>query len=128
MRPSTTQLDLNLRTLVAEFALRDMGCTDVSLFLACSPSSARNYINRLFDAGIVAPRRAGGTGGRGRTVYRMKPCARMADLPCIGAAPGGDRRPAVAVQAAVCHDPQAPPMMRDPLVAALFGRPSAAAP
>jgi hypothetical protein len=128
MRPSTTQLDLNLRALVAEFALRDMGCIDVSLFLACSPSSARNYINRLLDAGIVAPRRTGGTGGRSRTMYRMKPYARLADLPCIGAAPGGGRRPAIAAQAAVCRDPQAPPMMRDPMVAALFGRPSAAAP
>lgn len=128
MRPSTTQLELNLRALVAEFTLRDMGCVDVSLFLACSPSGARNYIKRLLDAGIVAPRRAGGTGGRGRTVYRMKPYARLADPPRIGAAPGGDRGPAIAAQAAVCHDPQALPMMRDPLVAALFGRPAAAAP
>jgi hypothetical protein len=123
MRPSTTQLELNLRALVAEFALRDMGCVDVSLFLACSPSGARNYIKRLLDAGIVAPRRAGV-----RTVYRMKPYARLADPPRIGAAPGGDRGPAIAAQAAVGHDPQALPMMRDPLVAALFGRPAAAAP
>jgi predicted transcriptional regulator len=90
-RPSTAQLDLHLQALVAELSVRDMGCAEVSLFLGCSPSSARNYINRLLDAGIVAPRRIGGACGRARILYRSRSA------------------------------PEAPPALRDPLVTAFFG-------
>ena len=121
-RPSSSRLDLNLRALVAEFALREMCCVDVSLFLGCSPSSARNYINRLLDAGIVAPRRIAGACGRTRVLYRARPGAGVADLPCMAEAPRAAPAPAPA------PPDVGPPdafTLRDPLVAAFFGNPAA---
>lgn len=133
IRPSSTRLDLNLRTLVAELTQRDLGCADVGLLLGCSPSSARNYIARLLDADIVGPRRGCSAGGRATILYRLRPDADLSRLERLAesarAAHAGQadeddekdeehaRRGAQAVAAAG-------PGLRDPLLAAFFGRPA----
>jgi hypothetical protein len=48
----------NLRTLVHELALRDIGCTDASKLLGCSASASRYYLAELRGAGLVALRKA----------------------------------------------------------------------
>lgn len=64
MRRSSYRRQANLRTLVAEFALRDIGSAGVALLLDCSISAARNYIIELVDAGVLVShpvrQRAGG--------------------------------------------------------------------
>jgi hypothetical protein len=128
IRPSTTRLDLNLRALVAELSRRDLGCTDVSRLLGCSPSSARNYIARLLDAGIIGPRRGASAGGRATILYRLRPDADLSRLDRLAeaaapAAPGDDTGAGDEVQG----EPDAAgarPGLRDPLVAAFFGRPA----
>jgi hypothetical protein len=121
IRPSTARLDLNLRALAAEFSVRDMGCMDVSLFLGCSPSSARNYINRLLDAGIVVTRRTAAACGRTTVSYRARPNAGVTDLPAIAEPRRAAPAPVRAGGAGADQRPDATPRLRDPLVAAFFG-------
>jgi hypothetical protein len=135
MRPSTMQRDQNLRTLVAEFSLRDMGYLDASLLLGCSASGARNYVDLLLDAGVLVRRRTSGVGGRDRTVYRLNPDAGRvsAFLAMAAREDASDAKPAAqpragrpladCMPAAACHDSGPMPVRRDPLVTALFGRP-----
>lgn len=125
IRPSTAQLDLNLRALIAEFSLRDMGCEDVSLFLGCSLSSARNYINRLLDAGYVAPRRTGGACRKTRVLYRARRGAGDAILPSIAATPRTAPAPIDPGPPGAADELNASLTLRDPLVAAFFGNPAA---
>jgi hypothetical protein len=104
----------NLRSLVAEFDGRDIGCTGVAVFLGCSVSAARNYLAELLDAKVinVHPARHG-PGCADRIVYRL-----AADQAAVQRfrATLGDPDGA----AAPCLRPG-----RDPLVAALFGVPAA---
>lgn len=97
IRPSSAQREQRLRTLVAEFAARDMGYTGVAAFLNCSPSAARNYVHALVDERlIVAAPDARAASMEERTMFRLN---------LLAAPTQASRTPA----------------RRDPLVAALFG-------
>lgn len=93
-RPSSALRELRLRTLIEEFAARDMGYTGVSVFLNCSPSAARNYVHALVDKRLIEAAPAScAASSEERTVFRLHSRAQ----------------------------PMAAPARRDPLVAALFG-------
>ncbi|NIA56967.1 hypothetical protein HAV22_25410 [Massilia sp. TW-1] len=55
---SSERKRINLRTLVHELALRDIGCAGVSKLLVCSASASRYYLAELRGAGLVALRKA----------------------------------------------------------------------
>lgn len=99
IRPSSAQREQRLRTLVAEFAARDMGYAGVAVFLNCSPSAARNYVHALVDERLIEETSGGGASLlEERTVFRLN-----------------SNPPAVPAQAISAR------ARRDPLVAALFG-------
>jgi hypothetical protein len=140
MRPSTVQRLHNFRTLVAEFAARDLGYGEAGVLLDCSTSGARNYVNRLLEAGVVVQRRTRGADGKDLTVFRLNPdphvargfLAMMARQQRVDAllprqasaarsAAAVARFPAAPVAPPGCDDADDAPARRDPLVAALFG-------
>lgn len=91
-RPSSARREQRLRTLIEEFAARDMGYAGVAVFLNCSPSAARNYVHALVDERILEEAPAGRAALiEERTVFRLNSRSLAA------------------------------PARRDPLVAALFG-------
>jgi hypothetical protein len=146
MRPSTVQRLLNLRTLVAELALRELGYTEAGALLDCSPSGVRNYFNRLLDAGVVAPRRTRGADGKDLTLFRLNPDPQVASgfiamlerqrrtdviAPrqiTVRTAAADAGLATVAVPPAPCDEAADAPARRDPLVAALFGQSRAGTP
>lgn len=112
LRPSTARRLEKLSELVAELSVRDMGLAAIAAFLGCSPSSARNYVFELQDAGVVeSPASRAPPGCVERTVYRLH-----ADTPGVRRDAGRLRADPLA---GLCE--RAP--RRDPLVAALFGAP-----
>jgi hypothetical protein len=137
IRPSTIQRLLNFRKLVAEFAARDLGYGEAGELLGCSASGARNYVNRLLDAGVVAPRRTRGADGKDLNVFRLNPDPQVARafLAMMERQRRVDtlapRQAAPRTAAADAGFPASPPPLcpgaddaparRDPLVAALFG-------
>jgi hypothetical protein len=137
MRPSTIQRLLNFRILVAEFAVRDLGYGEAGALLGCSGSGARNYVNRLLDAGVVAPRRTRGADGKDLAVFRLHPDPQVARgflavldrqrrIDTLAPAQGTPRGAAAdavfaATPSPLRHDADNALPRRDPLVAALFG-------
>jgi hypothetical protein len=94
IRPSSARREQRLRTLVAEFAARDMGYASVAVFLNCSSSAARNYVHALVDERIIEEAPVGRAASmEERRVFRLN-------------------SQSLAMAA---------PARRDPLVAALFG-------
>jgi hypothetical protein len=104
--------------LVAAFSRRHLGNPDVEALLACSASSARNYLIALLDAGIIeqVPRCAG---------HFVKPVYRLAANTRIDHAGGHVSRqlPGMGEFVNYSSDAGAIGVRRDPLVAALFGVP-----
>lgn len=122
MRRSSYRRQANLRTLVAGFALRDIGSAGVALFLDCSISAARSYIAELVDAGVLAShpvrQRAGCVD---RTLYcrTADPLVVQAFLAALASPPeAAEHRWAASHGSSGVEDI---PARRDPLVAALFG-------
>ena len=137
----TEQRTANLKSLIAELAAREMQADDICAHLKMSPSGARKYIADLRAAGVaVLARYADGT-----ATYLGKACYRLAGDPLLVSEFLGQieqhkhepRMPAPPVR----ELPVAPgrsfhimaddthfavrinrqSVMRDPLVAALFG-------
>lgn len=139
IRPSTARRNENLRSLVAELSLREMGYVGVATHLNCSPSCARNYIGQLLDLGVIAssPNRPP-AGAVDRAVFRLNGVlsssarhsaekaqdgnAGRLSLDLSQDAVKGDSllwlEPAVSLTRSAGVAPS-----RDPLVAALFGSP-----
>ncbi|MDL2354074.1 MAG: hypothetical protein QFF03_02325 [Pseudomonadota bacterium] len=132
LRPSSARRLVNLRSLVAAFAGRDIGRSGVAALLGCSLSASRNYLAELLDAGVVhsQPVRQS-DGGGDRIQYRLSADPRaVRDFLASLAVPDGaaDCRAADPARIqrmwrdadfflAAGHAPA----RRDPLVAALFG-------
>jgi hypothetical protein len=115
MRPSSLLRNTRLNALIEALSFRELGSKGAAALLQCSVSSARNYLEELMDARVIAISSKPWTGGGlDRTVYCLNP-----DPLIVGAfqtalgefASGADK----AANAAV----------RDPLVLALFGAPQA---
>jgi hypothetical protein len=53
VRPASIRRHRRMEALIAEFSERDMDCAGVALFLNCSPSAARTYLNALLEASII---------------------------------------------------------------------------
>lgn len=106
MRPSSLLRNARLGTLLAELSQRDLGSLGVAALLDCSPSSARNYLFELLDAGLLRalPNPAEGSD---TTVYRLTPDQGLVD--------------AFKTSLTVAGNAVAAAAERDPLVAALFG-------
>lgn len=58
VRPSTTRRHLRLRALIGELSARDMHTAAVAVFLECSHTAARNYLNELLEASVISWRRS----------------------------------------------------------------------
>jgi hypothetical protein len=56
-RPSTVRRLQRLNALIDELSARDMDAAAVALFLDCSATSARNYLNDLLEASVIRSRR-----------------------------------------------------------------------
>lgn len=122
--PSSVRRLANFRVLVAEFAVRQMGCAAVAEVLHCSSSAARNYLHELLDGGIVTRHPID------RTVYcqNSDPLVAHEFLAAL-ARLGQGKRTALPTRrvhslwndAIVCCSSADQPARRDPLVAALFG-------
>lgn len=96
-----------LRRLLDGLARCEMDLEAVALLLDCSPSSARNYVLELVDAGLISSSRGGPVRGRvASAIYRIKRPGQADD----------NRRQQDDMPAAMLNAP------RDPLVMALFGR------
>lgn len=130
LRRQSKQRLTNMRTLVAEFSVRDLGYGGVALLLDCSSSAARNYICELLDAGLITShqiRLAAGCVDRTRFRLTDDPGLVRHFLAGLGKSQGGDgnsRRVHRALDysnsSSDVDDTQA---RRDPLVTALFGAP-----
>lgn len=121
MRRSSYRRHANFRKLVAELALRDIGCAGVTLLLDCSISAARNYIAELVDAGVLASHPVRQQAGCiDRTLYcrTADPLVVRAFLAALASPQDAGHRWPVAHVSPGADDL---PARRDPLVAALFG-------
>jgi hypothetical protein len=141
VRPSTARRNDNLRSLVAELTLRDMGYVGVATHLNCSASSARNYISHLLDLGVIvsAPNKPP-AGAADRTVFRLNGVLASSGLYGAENVQGrsAGRRSLELSQGTLNRNgeshlwletavslvrPAGVAPLRDPLVAALFGSP-----
>lgn len=130
LRRQSAQRLTNMRTLVAEFSVRDLGYGGVALLLDCSSSAARNYICELLDAGLIAShpiRLAAGCADRTRFCLTDDPGLVRHFLAGLGKSQGGDGN-SQRVHRALEHSNSSADMdhtqaRRDPLVTALFGSP-----
>jgi hypothetical protein len=127
MRPSTFLRVERLNLLAAAFSRKDLGHPDVAALLACSASSARNYLFALLDAGLIEqiPREQR-AGHSIKPVYRLASTMRIPDRgETIDGA--GDIRPrelpGMGRFIDFSSDAGAIAVRRDPLVTALFGAP-----
>jgi hypothetical protein len=141
VRPSTVRRHENLRSLVAELSLRDLGYVGVATHLNCSASCARNYISQLLDLGVIvgSPNKSP-AGAADRTVFRLngvlassglygpeKMRGRSAGRRSLELSQGtlnrkGDSYDWLETAVSLARSAGASPL-RDPLVAALFGSP-----
>jgi hypothetical protein len=139
-RPSTIRRIEKLRALVTALAARDMGYVSVAALLECSPTSSRQYLAQLADAGVVSyrpGRRPGSTGGGSYRLNADPRAARVflstltaADVPATklrrtirpryAGIPGG-RYVHVMDGDSLPRSTDEGRARRDPLVAALFG-------
>jgi hypothetical protein len=139
IRPSTARRNENLRSLVAELSLREMGYVGVATHLNCSPSCARNYLSQLLDLGVIAssPNRPP-AGAVDRAVFRLNGVlsssahysaekvqgrnAGRLSLDISRGAAKGDSFHFLESTVSLARSAGVAPS-RDPLVAALFGSP-----
>ena len=137
----TEQRTANLKSLVRELAAREMQADDICAYLKMSPSGARKYIADLRAAGVaVLARYADGTATYvGKACYRLVSDPRLV-IELLGQLEQHKREPRIPAPP-VRALPALPgrsfhimaddthfavrinrhPVMRDPLVAALFG-------
>jgi hypothetical protein len=112
---SSERKRINLRALVLELVLRDIGCPGVSELLGCSASASRYYLAELREAGLVSLQAIRhDIDSSGRNVYTLS-----ADPPAVRHFLDRLAEPVCAT-----HDSgskEKAPGRRDPLVAALFG-------
>lgn len=141
-RPSTILRTQRLRALVAELSLRDMELVEMSRFLACSPSGARNYVVELSCAGVlIGPGPARMPDGRADKRFRLNPDPELVERFLIELSENRRNRPlaerykpklgALPAEAPFLHlvaktgngssEYGAGNAWRDPLVTALFG-------
>jgi hypothetical protein len=133
LRPSSARRRDNLRSLVVEFAVRDIGRAGAAALLKCSLSASHNYLTELVNAGVVLLHPVKQNSGCvDRTLYRLNadPLT-VRDFLAGLAEPDGTARPNLAAppehvrqmwrDADFFHRAGRAPVRRDPLVAALFG-------
>ncbi|MEC5163683.1 hypothetical protein ACFDR9_003434 [Janthinobacterium sp. CG_23.3] len=135
----------NMQKLIGELSLHEMLADEIAWFLKFSPSGARKYIRDLRDAGVIELARyiEGTATYLGKAVYQLTPdpervrafLAAIVQPKREGAAPRKDR-PGLREQSMAGNGRHfhiladdthyairvnRGPVMRDPLVAALFG-------
>lgn len=112
-RPSSVRRIEKMRMLVSALSERDMGYLAAAALLECSPSSARQYLQQLGDAGVLSFRSSSGS-------YWLN-ADPAAARHFFDAQPGEKRAPTPGPR--VVHNMNAGdfPARRDALVMALFG-------
>jgi hypothetical protein len=134
----------NMQKLIGELQLHEMLADEIAWFLKFSPSGARKYIRDLREAGVIELARyvEGTATYLGKAVYQLTPdpngCGRFW-RPCAAQTRGRARAQGTPWSARTGHGRCRPPLpyfggryplairvnrspvMRDPLVAALFG-------
>jgi DNA-binding Lrp family transcriptional regulator len=138
----------NMQKLIAELQNHEMLADEIAWFLKFSPSGARKYIRDLRDAGVIELARyiEGTATYLGKAVYQLTPDAERVKAflaaivqPKREGAPPRKERPSLREQSMagsgrhfhiLADDTHYAirvnrgPVMRDPLVAALFGAPA----
>jgi hypothetical protein len=113
MRPSSLLRNTRLNALIEALSFRELGSKGAAALLQCSASSARNYLQELIDARVIAVSSKPWTGGDlDKTVYCLNPDPLIVNS--FQTALG---------ESASCDGTARTVMVRDPLVLALFGAP-----
>lgn len=118
LAPSSVRRCANIKMLIGELASRDMRAEDAAVMLQASASCARNYMNELCAAGVIAATfQLDSTPKIRRPYYRLSADLERVRAFAAGLAPLGREVPPPAKRV------NGAPARRDPLVAALFGSP-----